>query len=63
MTKRLFRSKNDSMLAGICGGIAEYFDLDPTLIRLAFIVLSILSVGFPGLLVYIILWIVIPQKD
>lgn len=62
MTKRLYRSKTDSMLAGVCGGIAEYFDLDPTLVRIAYIVVSILSAAFPGLLVYIILWIVIPEK-
>lgn len=62
MTKRLYRSKTDSMLAGVCGGIAEYFNLDPTLVRIAYIVLSIISAAFPGLLVYIILWIVIPEQ-
>ena len=62
MSKRLFRSKKESMLAGVCGGIAEYFDLDPTLVRIAYIVLSLASAAFPGLLVYIILWIVIPEK-
>ncbi len=50
------------MLAGVCGGIAEYFDLDPTLIRLAYVVLSVLSAAFPGVLVYIVLWIVIPER-
>lgn len=62
MNKRLFRSKTDAMLAGVCGGIAEYFDLDPSLVRIAYIVLSVVSVAFPGILVYIILWIVIPEK-
>lgn len=62
MSKRLYRSRTDSMLAGVCGGIAEYFDLDPTLIRLAYVVLSVLSAAFPGVLVYIILWIVIPER-
>ncbi|MEQ8774424.1 MAG: PspC domain-containing protein [Marinoscillum sp.] len=62
MTKRLYRSKKDSMLAGVCGGIAEYFDLDPTLVRIGYLVLSALSVGFPGILVYIILWIVVPEQ-
>ncbi|REE05828.1 PspC domain-containing protein [Marinoscillum furvescens] len=62
MSKRLFRSKSDSMLAGVCGGIAEYFELDPTLVRIAYILVSILSAAFPGLLVYIILWIVIPEQ-
>jgi len=62
MAKRLFRSRTDSMLGGVCGGIAQYFDLDPTLVRIAYVLLSVLSAAFPGLLVYIILWIVIPQE-
>ncbi len=61
MTKKLYRS-NDRMLGGICAGIAEYFDLDPTLIRISYFILSIISVAFPGLLVYVILWIIIPPK-
>jgi len=62
MAKRLFRTKRDSILGGVCGGIAEYFDLDPSLVRIGYILLSILSAAFPGFLVYIILWIVIPEK-
>ncbi|MEQ9307462.1 MAG: PspC domain-containing protein [Marinoscillum sp.] len=62
MQKRLFRSKTDSMLAGVCGGIAEYFGLDPSLVRIAYVLVSVLSAAFPGLLVYIILWIVIPEQ-
>lgn len=61
MTRRLFRS-GDRMLGGVCAGLAEYFDLDPTLVRIAYIVLSILSAAFPGALVYIILWILIPPR-
>ncbi|MEO9482266.1 MAG: PspC domain-containing protein [Ekhidna sp.] len=61
MTKRLFRS-NDRMLGGVCAGIADYIGWDPTLVRIAYIVLSIVSAAFPGLLVYLILWIVIPPK-
>ncbi|MEQ8906300.1 PspC domain-containing protein [Ekhidna sp.] len=61
MTKRLFRS-NDRMLGGVCAGIADYFGWDPTLVRVAYLVLSIVSAAFPGLLVYIILWIIIPQR-
>lgn len=61
MTKRLFRS-NDRMLGGVCAGIAEYIGWDPTLVRIAYIVLSIVSAAFPGLLVYLILWIVIPPR-
>ncbi len=60
-TKRLYRS-TDAMLGGVCAGIAEYFDLDPTLIRLAFIILTIATVLVPSLIAYIVLWIVIPPK-
>ncbi len=49
------------MVAGVCGGLAEYFDVDSTLVRVAFVLLSILSAAFPGLLVYIILWLVLPE--
>jgi len=61
--KKLRRSTDDKMIAGICGGIAEYFDLDPTLVRVAYVLVSILSVAFPGIFVYIILWVVIPKKQ
>ncbi|UXX80867.1 PspC domain-containing protein [Reichenbachiella carrageenanivorans] len=60
MTKRLTRS-SDRMLAGVCGGIANYFDLDPTLVRIGYVILSIFSAGFPGLLVYGILWLIMPD--
>lgn len=50
------------MLSGVCGGIAEYFDTDPTLIRLGWVVASIMTGLFPGLLGYIIAAVVIPQK-
>jgi phage shock protein C len=61
MQKRLTRSK-DAVLAGVCAGIAKYFDLDPSLVRIAYILASILSVAFPGAIVYIILWFVIPEE-
>ena len=60
MQRKLRRSDNQ-MIAGVCGGIADYFDFDPTLVRIGYVLLSILSVGFPGLLVYIILWLVMPR--
>jgi phage shock protein C len=60
--KKLYRS-SDRIIAGVCGGIAEYFDLDPTLIRVLYVFLSLFSVGFPGLLLYIILMILIPNHD
>ena len=49
------------MIAGVCGGLAEYLDLDATMVRAGYVLLSFLSVGFPGLLVYVILAFVIPQ--
>ena len=61
-TRRLTRSRN-KMIAGVCGGLAEYFGLDPTIVRVAYVLLSILSVAFPGILAYIILMIVMPAPD
>ncbi|MDL2278141.1 PspC domain-containing protein [Parabacteroides sp. OttesenSCG-928-G07] len=57
--KRLMRS-NDKMIAGVCGGIADYFGWDPTLVRIGYALLSIFTV-FAGVLVYIILWLVMPK--
>lgn len=62
MNKTLTRSDN-KMIGGVCAGIAEYFDLDPTLIRVAYVTLSIFSAGFPGLLLYILLLIIMPAKQ
>jgi phage shock protein C len=61
MTRKLTRS-NDRVVAGVCSGIADYFGFDPALTRLGYVLLSILSAAFPGLLVYIILWIVMPTE-
>ncbi len=60
MNKKLYRSVTDKMLGGVCGGIAEYFSIDPVIIRLAFVLAVIFGGG--GILAYIILWIIIPQK-
>ncbi len=62
MANRLFRTRRDSILGGVCGGLAKYFDLDPTLVRIGYILISVLSAAFPGFLVYIILWVVIPEE-
>lgn len=61
MSRRLSRSRQKA-IAGVCGGIAEYFDLDPTLVRIGYLVLSIVSAGFPGILVYLILWFIMPES-
>jgi phage shock protein C len=59
MGKRLMRSSTDKQLAGVSAGLGNYFNIDPTIVRLIFIVATIL--GGPGLLVYIILWAVMPE--
>ena len=61
MKKRLYRSKKDKMLAGVCGGLAEYFDVDPSLVRLATVLLCLYA--GTGLLVYIITAIIIPEAS
>ena len=59
--KKLTRSTN-KVLAGVLGGIAEYFEIDPTLVRVAYAALSVLSAGFPGILLYIIMALIMPMK-
>ena len=60
--QKLYRSTDNRMLAGVCGGIAEFFGLDATLIRVVYVSLSVFSAAFPGLLLYILLVLIIPQK-
>lgn len=60
MEKRLYRSQHQKMLAGVCGGIAEYFDIDPTLVRIGYVVLSFLVALLPSILFYIILMLIMP---
>jgi len=61
MNKKLSRSRKNRMIAGVCGGLAEYFNMDPTVVRLLYVVVSVMSVAFPGILVYLILWIIMPE--
>ena len=61
--KKLKRSNKEKMIAGVCGGIAAYFDMDPSIVRIIYVVVSVLSVAFPGILVYIIMWVVIPKSE
>jgi len=58
--KRLYRSRNEKMIAGVCGGLGEYLGVDPTLVRLLFVLLALL--GGHGLLVYLVLWLVVPVR-
>ena len=60
--KRLYRSKNERMLGGVCAGLGEYLDVDPAVIRLIWVVITILSIG-TGIIVYILAWIIIPEEN
>jgi phage shock protein PspC (stress-responsive transcriptional regulator) len=58
----LYRSHQHKMIAGVCGGIADWLGWRPTVVRVAYVVLSIASVGFPGTIAYIILWLAMPKE-
>ena len=60
--KQMFRSKDNRIIAGVCAGIAEYAELDPTLVRLLWAGLTIITMGLPGILIYLIAWIIMPEK-
>ena len=62
MQKKLYRSSTNKVLGGVLAGIGEYFEIDPTVIRVLYVILSIFTTGFPGLLLYIILLLMIPQQ-
>jgi phage shock protein C len=59
-TRKLYRSKTNRQLAGVCGGLGEYFNLDTTLIRVLFVVLAVL--GGSGVVLYLALWIIVPRE-
>ncbi|NMC14535.1 MAG: PspC domain-containing protein [Chloroflexi bacterium] len=59
--RRLYRSRKERMLFGVCGGLGEYFKIDPTLVRLAFVIATLL--GGPGLIAYVVLLIVVPEEN
>jgi len=63
MTKRLYRSESDKKISGVCGGIAEYLDADPTIVRLVAVAFIIVTGIFPGLLIYIAGILIIPKKS
>ena len=58
----LLRSRKHKMIAGVCGGIAEWLGWDPTVVRVLYVVVSIVSVAFPGILCYLVLWMVMPKE-
>lgn len=59
--KKLYRSRNDKKIAGVCGGLGEYFNIDPTIWRIIFVIL-LLPGGLPGLLSYALLWLIVPLE-
>jgi phage shock protein C len=59
----LRRSRRNRMIAGVCGGIAQWLGWDATLVRVLYVVVSVLSVAFPGILVYIVLWVLMPEGE
>jgi len=63
LSRPLRRSRTNRMIAGVVGGLAERFRIDPTLLRVIYVVGSIVSAAFPGILVYLILWVLIPEAD
>jgi phage shock protein PspC (stress-responsive transcriptional regulator) len=57
------KRSRDAIIAGVCGGLAEWLGWNPTFVRIGYVLLSVISAAFPGILVYIILWIIMPPPD
>ncbi len=62
LSRPLRRSKSDRIVAGVCGGLAQWLDWDPTVVRVAYVAASLISVAFPGILAYVVLWFVMPEE-
>ena len=60
--RRLFRSRKNKMIGGVCGGLGENFDSDPTIIRLLWALITVFTGFFVGIIVYLLAWIIIPEK-
>ncbi len=60
LNKRLYRSRKDQQIAGVCGGVADYLGVDPTLMRLLWVIFAI--AGGPGLFLYVIMWAIVPEE-
>ena len=58
--RKLYRSTDDHWLAGVCGGLAKYFNLDPTLVRVIFVVLALFGLG--GVIIYLLMWVIVPPE-
>jgi phage shock protein PspC (stress-responsive transcriptional regulator) len=59
----LQRSRDQRVIAGVCGGIAEWLGWSPTLVRLLYVIFSLASAAFPGILVYVVLWVLMPERE
>lgn len=62
LVNKLYRSKKNKIIAGVCGGIGEYFKIDPTLVRLLWLLFSVVTGGVGGVAAYIVAWIIIPDE-
>lgn len=60
--KRLYRNSNDKVLGGVCSGIADYFVIDPVLVRIGWVLATLFSMGF-GIIAYLVAWIIMPEKN
>ena len=63
LQRPLRRSSTNRMIAGVCGGIAKWLGWDPTVVRVLYVLASVFSAAFPGVLAYVILWAVVPQDE
>ena len=63
MDKKLVRSRSDRMIGGVCGGLADYFGVDVALIRLGFVLAELLTGGAGGIVVYVVLWALMPEES
>lgn len=61
--KKLYRSSTNRMVAGVCGGIGEYFEVDSNIIRVIWIVVTALTGFFPGIVAYGLVWLILPQRE
>lgn len=62
-SRKLRRSRTDSLLGGVLGGLGKHYDIDPTKLRIIYVLVSLFSAAFPGIIVYLILWFLIPLED
>lgn len=60
---KLRRSRSNSLLAGVLGGLGQHYDIDPTKLRIVYVLVSLFSAAFPGIIVYLILWLLIPKEE